>query len=141
MPPTPRTYNEIHEGDSLPPAQRLPTHRKILMFIGASWQWVPQFYEQETADRMGLEGPIVPGPVRIAYLEQFIRRWLGGAGTFQRIHVSHRRPDYHDRQITIGGTVTRKYKEHGHKLVDFELWIDNPQGERSVRGNATVAFD
>ena len=139
--PTPRSYDAIQEGEELPVEERLPTHRKIMMFIGASWQWVPQFYEQETADRMGLEGPIIPGPVRIAWLEQFLRRWLGGAGTFKRIHVSHRRPDYHDQPITIGGHVTRKYEEDGCKLVDFELWVDNHEGERSVRGNATVAFD
>ena len=139
--PTPRSYDAIQEGEELPAEERLPTHRKIMMFIGASWQWVPQFYEQETADQMGLEGPIIPGPVRIAWLEQFLRRWLGGAGTFKRIHVSHRRPDYHDKPITIGGHVTRKYEEDGCKLVDFELWVDNREGERSVRGSATVSFD
>ena len=137
----PRTYAEIREGEELPPQERLPTRRKVLMFIGASWQWVPQFHEQATAERMGLEGPIVPGPARMAFLEQFLRRWLGGAGTLKRIHVTHRRPDYHDRPITIGGTVTRKYEEEGGKLVDFELWIENQAGLPSVRGNATVAFD
>ncbi len=138
---TPRSYDSIAEGDALPPVKRTPTHFGMLKFIGASWQWSPQFFDPAAALSMGFERPIVPGTVKLAFVEQFVRRWLGGAGTIRRIQVSHRRPDLHDAEMTFGGTVTRKYQEDGVRFVDVELWIDNPQGERSVRGSSTVAFD
>ncbi len=138
---TARTYDAISEGESLPTVQRTPTNFTVLKFIGAAWQWGPQFFDPQVAHRMALEGPIVPGPLKIAFMEQFLRRWLGGAGTFRHIQLSHRRPDYHDAEMSLGGAVTRKYQEDGVPLVDFEIWIDNAQGERSVRGIATIAFD
>ena len=58
-----------------------------------------------------------------------------------RLQLSHRRPDVHDSEMTLGGSVTKTYEEDGRHMADLEIFIDNPQGDRSVRGAATVAFD
>lgn len=136
----PLSYDTLHEGDPLPTARRTPTTFQLMKFLGAAWMWVPQFYDAAVAQQVGLEGPIIPGPLKLAYLEQYLAKWLDGAGAVRRIQVSHRRPDYHNIELTLGGAVTRKYEQDGDRLLDVELWIDNPQGERSLRGGATIAF-
>jgi hypothetical protein len=36
--------------------------------------------------------------------------------------------------------VTRKYVEGGENFVDLEIWAENPKGERTAAGSATVSF-
>ncbi len=134
------SYDSINEGDTLPTTTRTPTHFRVLQFMGACWMWGSQFLDPEAAAKIGLPGPIVPGPMKHAYLQQYLRAWMGDAGAIRRLQVSHRRPDVHDAEMTLGGLVTRKYEQDGEKLLELELSIDNPEGERSVRGSATVAF-
>ena len=137
----PLSYDALHEGDALPTVRRTPTTPKVMQFLDVASTWVPQFYDQAVAQRMGLEGPIIPAPLKLAYLQQYLTKWLGGAGGVRRLQLSHRRPDYHNVELTIGGAVTRKYEQDGVRLLEVELWIDNPEGERSLRGGATIAFD
>jgi len=137
----PLSYDSINEGDALPDTKRTPSSLRVMQFMGASWMWGPQFYDQATAEKMGLPAPIIPGVMKQAYLDQYLRRWLAGGGHITRLQLSHRRPDIHNVEMTLGGAVTRKYEENGAKKADLELFIDNPEGERSVRGAATVVFD
>ena len=140
MPPT--TYDAINEGDALPEQKRMPSRLKVLQFIGAGWLWGPQFVDPAAAEKMGLPAPIIPGAVKQAYFIQFVDEWLGKDGwRLRRVQVSHRRPDVQDVEMTLTGTVTKKYEDDGAKLVDVELEIHNPEGDRTTRGSATVEVD
>jgi hypothetical protein len=137
----PLTFDRIDEGADLPGAKRTPSSFRVMQFMGASWMWGPQFYDQASAEKMGLSAPIIPGPMKAAFLDQYLRHWLDGGGHVTRLQLSHRRPDLHNVEISIGGTITRKYEEDGEKRADLEVFIDNPEGERSVRGAATVVLN
>ena len=137
----PLSFDSISEGDTLPEARRTPPTFRVMQFMGASWMWGQQFFDQETAEKMGLPGPIIPGVMKQAYLDQYLRGWLAGGGRVSRLQLSHRRPDVHNAEMTIGGAVTRTYEEDGTNMADLEIFIDNPAGERSVRGAATVVFN
>lgn len=140
MPTT--TYDAITEGDVLPEQERMPSRLKVLQFLGAGWLWGPQFIDPAAAEKMGLPAPIIPGAVKQAYFMQYMDHWLGKDGwKLRRVQVSHRRPDVQDVLMTLSGSVTKKYDEEGAKLVDVELEIHNPEGERTTRGSATVEFE
>ena len=137
----PLTPDAVHEGDELPTEHRTPSTELVVAFCNATGNQGPQFLDAEFAkEKMGLPGPIVPGNMKQGFLDQYLRRWLDGAGTITRLQLSHRRPDLHDAEMTIGGAVTRTYEEDGRAMADLEIFIDNPQGDRSVRGAATVAL-
>ena len=51
---------------------------------------------------------------------------------------SYRGMDYPDEEIQCKGVVTRKYEENGERLVDLEIWTENPEGARTSPGSATV---
>ncbi len=136
------TFAALREGDLLPVQERTPTHALVLATMGGVFgPGTPrQFFDPEYARGIGLGGTIVPAPVKWNYLEQYLRRWLGGGGVIRRLQVSHRRPNLQEHPMILRASVVRKYEEHGQRLADFELFIDTPEGDRAVRAAATVAF-
>jgi hypothetical protein len=36
--------------------------------------------------------------------------------------------------------VTKKYEKDGEKLADLEIWTENPKGQKTTPGTATVVF-
>ncbi len=134
------SFEGLSEGDLIAEIKRTPTRDRVLRFLGATWMWSGQFLNAEAAAKIGLAGPIVPGPMKHAFLQQYLNRWLQGAGEIRRLQISHRRPDLQDAEVTLGGSVTRLYEQDGDKLAELEIYIDNAEGERSVRGSATIVF-
>jgi len=134
-------YDELQEGAELPNEHRTPTTEQVVGFCNATGNAGPQFLDSEFAqEKMGLPGPIVPGNMKQGFLDQYLRRHFG-RNQITRLQLNHRRPDVHNAEMTIGGEVTRTYEAEGRRMVDLEIHIDNPQGDRSVRGAATIAFD
>ena len=137
----PLSFESLAEGAELPNQQRTPSTEQVLAFCDATGTRGPQFLDPEFAkEKMGLPGPIIPGNMKQGFLDQYLRRHFG-AHAITRLQLNHRRPDLHDVEMTIGGEVTKLREEDGKRYADLELHIDNPQGDRSVRGAATIAFD
>jgi len=134
-------YDDLQEGTELPAEQRTPTTDQVVSFCNATGNAGPQFLDPEFAkEKMGLPGPIVPGNMKQGFLDQYLRRHFGHH-QITRLQLNHRRPDVHNAEITRGGEVPRTYEVEGRRMGDLEIHIDNPQGDRSVRGAATIAFD
>ena len=134
-------YDALQEGVELPTEHRTPTTEQVVAFCNATGNQGPQFLDPEFAkERMGLPGPIIPGNMKQGFLDQYLRRHFG-RNQITRLQLNHRRPDVHNVEMTIGGEVTRAYDANGRRMVDLEIHIDNPQGDRSVRGAASIAFD
>ena len=43
-----------------------------------------------------------------------------------------------DREMTLGGTVKRKWEEDGEKLAEVELFVKNEKGKNTTPGKAVV---
>ncbi len=141
----PLGYDDIEEGTELPAGKRTPTTEQVVAFIGSQGGAMraggTQFTDAEFAKSMGLPGPIIPGNMKHGFLDQYLRGLFRGEGSITRLQMAMRRPDLHNIEMTLGGTVTKKEETDGKRSAELELFIDNPQGERSVRGAATVVFD
>lgn len=133
-----RYAEDVREGDALPPLVKQPDTVQVVKWSGATWTFVPFFYDADLARRRGLPGSLIPGPMKLAIFHLLLGRWMGPGGQIRSIRVSYRRPDTHDLPITARGVVTRVAREDGQTLVDLELWIENARGERTVGGAATV---
>ena len=133
-------YDALHEGDPLSPARRRPTSARVRQFVEASGMQGRQFIDAATAARMALAGPIVPGPMKFAYLQQYLVRWARPDGALRHLRVAYRQPDLQDAELTLGARITRKYEEDGERRLDIELFIEDARGERSLHGSATLAF-
>ena len=141
----PLSYDEIEEGTELPVQRRTPSTEQVVAFIGSQGGAMraggTQFTDAEFAKTMGLPGPIIPGNMKHGFLDQYLRVLFRGEGSITRLQMAMRRPDLHNVEMTIGGSVVKKEEADGKRTAELELFIDNPEGERSVRGAATIAFD
>jgi acyl dehydratase len=133
-------WEDVAEGMDLPTLVKNPTTRQLVQYAGASGDYYEIHYDKEFAQSTGLDGVILHGALKNAFLGQLITDWMGPQGVLKRLSCQYRGMDFPGSTITGKGAVTRKYREGGQSLVDCDIWLENPQGEKTTPGVATVAL-
>ncbi len=133
-------WEDVAEGMDLPTLVKNPTTRQLVQYAGASGDYYEIHYDKEFAQSTGLDGVILHGALKNAFLGQLITDWIGPQGVLKRLSCQYRGMDFPGNTITGKGAVTRKYREGGQSLVDCDIWLENPQGEKTTPGVATVAL-
>ena len=133
-------WEDVTEGMELPDLVKHPTTRQLVMYAGASGDYYEIHYDKEFAQGNNLDGPILHGALKNAFLGQLMTGWMGPLGTLKRLSCQYRGMDFPGQDITARGTVTRKYREGDQYLVDCDIWLQNPEGEKTTPGSATVAL-
>jgi acyl dehydratase len=125
---------------ALPPLEKNPTTRQLVQYAGASGDYYEIHYDLEYARGNGLEGVILHGALKNAFLAQLMTNWMGIQGALKRLSCQYRGMDRPGSPITAKGAVTRKYQQDGERLVDCTIWLENAQGEKTTPGAATVVL-
>ena len=133
-------WEDIAEGDELPAQVKNPTTRQLVQYAGASGDFYEIHYDKDFAQGTGLTGVIIHGALKNAFLGQLVTDWAGPDGLLKSLTCQYRGMDYPGQPITAKGTVTRVYQEDGQNLVDCQIWLENPQGENTTPGSATVSL-
>ena len=129
---------EARPGDQLIARTLTPGTERVVRYMGAAWVFERFFYDGEVARAAGLPGAIVPGPLKVGLLSQWLQELAGEDGFLHSLRVAYRRPDTHDLPLTFSGVVTDAGEaEDGLRRLTCEVWIER-QGERSVAGVASV---
>jgi hypothetical protein len=81
---------------------------------------------------------LVQGFFKAACLGQMLTDWIGPMGWVKKFTAKYQRVNYPNQPMTCHGKITRKYHEAGSHLVDVEMWVENPAGEVTTAGTATV---
>lgn len=131
-------WEDTAEGMKLPSLVKNVTTRQLVQYAGASGDFYEIHYDKDFAQETGLSGVIVHGALKSAFLGQLMTDWSGPFGTLKRLSCQYRGMDYPNHPITAKGTVTRKYQEGDQYLVDCTIWLENPEGENTTPGTATV---
>ena len=131
-------WEDTAEGMKLPSLVKNVTTRQLVQYAGASGDFYEIHYDKDFAQETGLSGVIVHGALKSAFLGQLMTDWSGPFGTLKRLSCQYRGMDYPNHPITAKGTVTRKYQEGDQYLVDCTIWLENPEGENTTPGMATV---
>lgn len=131
-------FEDLNVGADIPALIRCPTTQQLVMFGAATGDYYPLHYDKDFAERAGLPGVIVQGRLKASFLMQMLRDWIGEQGIVKRIAVQHRGIDLPGNAITCGGRVTGKNFSGGEYYVECDIWVENPKGERTVKGTATV---
>lgn len=134
-------WEDLHEGDDLPPVELRPDLGQVIRHCAYSWVFPPFFYDVDAARAMGMPGTLVPGPLKADLICRVLEGWLGDAGFVRQVRAAHRRPDTTGRAIIVQGRIARLYEEAGSRRADLELVTINEAGEPSVRAFAVVQFD
>ena len=133
-------FKNVEVGAEIPPLIKHPTTRQLVMWAGASRDFAEIHYDWDFAVERGLPSPVVHGDLKAAFLGQFITDWVGEAGTLEELKCSYRGLDLPGADLICKGKIVKKYIEGDRYLVDLDLWTENPSGERTTLGRATVAL-
>ena len=131
-------WEDVSEGMELPSVVKEPTTRQLVQYAGASGDFYEIHYDKDFAIGNKLDGPILHGALKSAFLGQLVTDWIGSQGTLKRLQCQYRGMDAPGNPITAKGTVTRVYEEDGQGLVDCTVWLENAEGQNTTPGNATV---
>ena len=133
-------YEDVRVGADLPPLVKEPTTQQLVRWAGASGDFYQIHYDKDFAISTGLNGVIIHGALKSAWLGQFLEDWIGEAGTIKKYGCSYRGMDVPGDTIACKGKVTRKYVEGNEHCVECEIWVENSKGERTAPGSAVVVL-
>jgi acyl dehydratase len=118
----------------------VPSTQQLVQWAAGSGDFYQIHYDTDFAKSTGLQGIIVHGALKHAFLGRMLHEWIGYGGRIKRWGVSYRGMDYPGQEMTCKGAVTAKRQEGGENLVDLDIWTANPQGQKTTPGTATVAL-
>jgi len=133
-------WDDVQEGAELPSLVKNPTTQQLVKYAGASGDYYQIHYNKDFAKNNELDGVILHGALKNAFLGHLVTKWMGPEGDLKRLACQYRGMDIPGTPITAKGIVTRKYQDQGANLVDCEIWLENKDGEKTTPGSATVVL-
>ena len=133
-------YEDVQEGQEIPVLTEKCTSQRLVMWAAGSGDFYQIHYDKDFAQATGLQERIVHGALKHALLGRMLHEWVAPAGSVQRVACQYRSMDMIDKDVTCKGTVTAKRAEDGRNLVDLEVWTEDPDGNKTTPGTATVAL-
>ena len=141
MPEKELYWEDVQEGQEIPPFSQKVGYMELNRFAGANNELVPIHMDPDYAKNVAkLPDVIIMGNLKLAYLANAITEWAGDDGWIEKISIDYRRMDTVNSTIAAKGTVTKKYQRDGKNLVELEVWVENEQGEVTTPGSAVVSL-
>lgn len=133
-------FEDINEGAEVPALVKYPTTMQLVKYAGASGDFYQIHYDKDFALANGLPGVIVHGWLALGFLGQMVTNWIGEKGTLLKLSGSYRGMNKVHEDLICNGKVTKKYTENDRNCARLEIWVENPQGDKTVTGNAVIAL-
>jgi acyl dehydratase len=124
----------VRAGQELPELVKEPTTQQLVRYAGASGDFYQIHYDQDFARSTGLPGVILHGLLKAGFLAQLVTGWAGREARLTSFEVSYRGLDLPGRPCRCRGVV--KSVDGDQALL--EVWTEDPDGNRTTIGNATV---
>jgi acyl dehydratase len=133
-------FEDVAVGQQLPPVKKTVSTRQLVMYAGASGDFVPIHYDKDKAAAAGHPKVVVHGALKSAFLAQVITDWMGETGRLLELSIQYRGVDYPDDPLTCRGRVTAVRRQGAQGHVELEVWAENGQGQVTTPGKALVAL-
>jgi len=133
-------YEDVSEGMEIPSLTKRPSTRQLVMWAGASGDLYELHYDKDFAQSQGLNGVIVHGRLKAAFIGQLLTNWIGTEGMLKRLTCQYRGMDIPDQNIIMKGKVREKRITGGEHYVELDVWTENPRGEKTTPGTALVTL-
>lgn len=132
-------YEDVVEGQELPPFEKQVTTVNILMYLSTVWLMDRIHFDHPFAtQRRGLPNVVAPGNMAGDYYTQFLTEWAGEKGNLRKLSIQFRSFMLPGDILTCRGKIIRKYVEEGKGCLELELSLTNPSGINCVPGKAIV---
>ncbi|MCS5620026.1 MAG: MaoC/PaaZ C-terminal domain-containing protein [Myxococcota bacterium] len=137
----PRTWDSIKEGEALPELIKKPGVSQLVKYAAGGGDFNPLHHDYNFPQSKMIGSIIVHGRFKYASLGELVSNWLDHGGRIKNLGCQYRGMDLPDTEMTLGGTVKRKWEEGGEKLAELELYVNNEKGKNTTPGTAIVRFD
>ena len=131
-------FEDVTVGTEVTPLVKEPTTQQLVKWAGASGDFYQIHYDKDFAISTGLNGVIIHGALKSAWLGQLLEEWIGESGTIKKYGCSYRGMDVPGDTITCKGKVTKTYIEGDEHCVECDIWVENSKGEKTAPGSAVV---
>lgn len=133
-------YEDVAVGGEITTLTKQPTTRQLVMWAGASGDLNPIHYDKDFALSRGLPGVVVHGQLAGCFLGQMLTDWIGERGSLKKLSLGYKGMNFPGETLVCKGTVTKKYTENSQHFVLCSIWAENPRGEKTVSGMATITL-
>ena len=133
------SIKELQVGQSLPVLVKHPTTRQLVMYAGASGDFYEIHYDTAFAQHAGLDGVIVHGLLKVAWLGELVSSWAGPNSMIRTLEASYRGTDVPASDYRLNGTITSvEHKGESSAVIGLDIWGEAADGKRTTLGNASV---
>jgi acyl dehydratase len=133
-------FEDVRPGDEIPELVKNCTPRQLVMWAAASGDFYEIHYDVEFARSNGLDGLVVHGALKNAFLGQLLHEWVAPGGRILRYGCSYRGMDRPHEDLRCRGTVTGVEEHGGDHHVELDIWVENARGEVTTPGRGVVAL-
>jgi acyl dehydratase len=133
-------YDEVRVGDTLPQHTSKPISRHTLaLYCGASGDHNPIHVDSDFAKGAGMPDVFAHGMLSMAYLAQFLTRWVPQSQIrewgvrFVAITPVH-------AKVICTGKVVEKFEADGEKRVRLKIDANTDRGLHTLSGEAVIAL-
>jgi acyl dehydratase len=133
-------WEDVDEGQEIPTFQRKTDIMHWNRYAAVNDEFVYIHMDADYAKSIGQPDVFGMGNLRLAYLHNLLRDWIGEWGDIKRLGCQYRALNFREDILTAHGRITRKYIENDNHLVDLDIWVENQKGENTCPGSATVCL-
>ncbi|MDO8615394.1 MAG: MaoC/PaaZ C-terminal domain-containing protein [Dehalococcoidia bacterium] len=131
-------FEDVEEGQEVPTLVQNCDSQRLVLWAAGSGDYYQIHYDKDFAQATGLADRIVHGALKHALLGRMLHEWIGERGRVRRLACQYRGMDMVDKDVVCKGVVKSKRQEDGAGLVDLEIWTEDPAGNKTTPGTATV---
>ena len=133
-------YEDVELGEEIGPTELVASDDNVVTFCRLWGNPMPnRFTDQALAEASGLAGPIVPGVMSMAIMGQALTDWAGPQ-SLKDLDLVFRQPVPHNKPLLISATVIDTRQEDGENLIECDVLMTGPAGERYVGGTALISL-
>jgi acyl dehydratase len=122
-------FEDLNEGDSIPELKKNPSTQQLVQWAAGSGDFYQIHYDTAFAQNTGLQGIIVHGALKHAFLGDLLHRMAGPEGRVKRVTCSYRGMDVPAEEYTLRGPI-----------MEVEIWGENEKGQKTTPGTGTVTL-
>ena len=126
----------IRVATSVPPFVRTTGLQNWNRYAAVNDEFIDIHMDDESARAVGMAGVFGMGNLRIAYLHNMLRDWVGEAGDIAEFRCEFRGTNLKGDTLTGHGTVTNVEG----RLVSLDLGVTNQDGAETTPATATVVL-
>jgi acyl dehydratase len=136
-----RYYEDVQEGDSVPPVVTNITVQRLVIEAGANRDFTPihhnsQIAQSQAAPEMYANNIFIQG-----MWERAVREFIGMAGTIKKVGPFRMRIfNTVGESVVTKGTVKRRWQEDGESFLELDMLSEHSQGVSVGQGPVVVTL-